>query len=246
MIRVALCDDDSCALNKALELLDRYGRERNREIVHTIFYSPLELLARVEGGVRFDILFLDILMPGQNGIETAEELRQFDSNVKIIFLTSSADFAVQSYRVDAHSYQLKPLKWESFFQVMDSALEKIDLELKDRLILHCKGGIVCIDPKRVEFCEVIHRTLLFHMSSGRVLECIGSLEELSSRLMSYGCFLRPHRSYLINLGYVQSISYRGVTMSSLTEIPIPRGKCGEIKEAFLEYAFQNGQVRVYE
>lgn len=246
MIRVALCDDDACALGETLELLDRYGRERNREIVHTIFYSPLELLARVEGGVRFDILFLDILMPGQNGIETAEELRQFDSNVKIIFLTSSSEFAVQSYRVDAHFYQLKPLRWEGFSRVMDSALEKIDLELKDRLILHCKGGIVCIDPKRVEFCEVIHRTLLFHMSSGRVLECIGSLEELSSRLEPYRCFLRPHRSYLINLGYVQSISYRGVTMSSLAEIPIPRGKCGEIKDAFLEYAFQNGQVKVYE
>lgn len=246
MIRAALCDDDACALNETLEFLDRYGRERNREIVHTIFYSPLELLAKLEGGVRFDILFLDILMPGQNGIKTAEEIRQFDNNVKIIFLTSTSEFAVQSYRVGAHFYQLKPIQWDSFFRVMDSAVEKIDLELKDRLILHCKGGIVCVDPKRVEFCEVIHRTLMFHMSSGRVLECIGSLEELSGCLASYGCFLRPHRSYLINLGYVQSISYRGVTMSSLAEIPIPRGKCGEIKDAFLEYTFQNSRVKVYE
>lgn len=82
------------------------------------------------------------------------------------------------------------------------------------------------------------------MSSGKVLESTGSLDELSRRLMPYGCFLRPHRSYLIHLGYVQSISYRAITMVNLTEIPIPRGKYSEIKDSFLTYAFRNGQVKL--
>lgn len=244
MIHIAFCDDSASALSEALSLLDRYRRERDREIVHTAFRSSVELLAEIERGVRFDVLFLDILMPGQNGIETAAEIRQYDSNMKIIFLTSSAEFAVQSYAVEAYFYQLKPLRWESFSRVLDSALERCARERENRIILHCKSGITSLDPQRLEFCEVIHRTLLFHLSSGRVLESAGSLDELSRRLEPYGCFLRPHRSYLVHLGYVQSISYRAVVMSSLTEIPIPRGKYNEIKDAFLAYAFRNGQVKL--
>lgn len=244
MIRVALCDDDVSALKETMGYLDRYRTQRKREIVHTAYRSPVELLADIEQGVRFDVLFLDILMPGQNGIETAAEIRSYDQAVKIVFLTSSAEFAVESYAVDAYFYQLKPLGLEEFFRVMDSALETCAQEQESRLLLHCKNGIVSLALSRLEFCEVIHHTLLFHLSSGKVLESIGSLDELSQKLTPYGCFLRPHRSYLIHLGYVQSISYRSVTMSSLTEIPIPRGKYNEIKEAFLSYAFQNGQVKL--
>lgn len=244
MIKIALCDDDVSVLKETQEFLDRYHRERGQEIVCAAFRSSVELLSEVERGVRFDVLLLDILMPGQNGIETAEEIRSYDRNVKIVFLTSSADYAVQSYKVEAYFYQLKPLQWEKFSQVMDSVLETCKQERKNKLLLHCRSGITSLDPDHLEFCEVIHRTLLFHLPSGKVLESTGSLDELSRRLAPYGCFLRPHRSYLIHLGYVQSISYRGVTMSSQTEIPIPRGKYNEIKDSFLEYAFQNGQVKL--
>lgn len=242
MVRLAFCDDDVSALGEIQAYLDRYRVERNREILYTAFCSPLELLERIEKGERFDVLFLDILMPGQNGIEAAAEIRERDSGVKIVFLTSSAEFAVQSYQVDAHFYQLKPLNWDSFSRVMDSALEKCELEREQRLLLRCRGGLASIGLGHLEYCEVIHRTLMIHLSSGKVLESSGSLDELESRLEPYGCFLRVHRSYIVNMDYVRSISYRAVVLASLTEIPIPRGKCGEIKDAFMAYAFRNGQV----
>ena len=244
MIRAAFCDDDVGALGRMQTFLDRYSRERRREIVYTAFHSPIELMAEIERGTRFDVLFLDILMPGENGIEAAAEIRVYDRNVKIVFLTSSPEFAVESYEVEAYFYQLKPLRWENFSRVMDSALEKCEQEWKTGLILQGKSGIFRLDPGQLEFCEVIHRTLLFHLASGKVLESTGSLDEASRRLAPCGCFLRPHRSYLIHLGYVQNISHRTVTMSSLAEIPIPRGKYNEIRDAFLAYAFRNGQVKL--
>ena len=81
MIKAAFCDDDIPALKEIRGFFDRYRRERNREIVHTAFRSPLDLLAEIERGTRFDVLFLDILMPGQIGIEAAAEIRGYDSNV---------------------------------------------------------------------------------------------------------------------------------------------------------------------
>ena len=84
----------------------------------------------------------------------------------------------------------------------------------------------------------------FNLDSGKVLESSGSLDELSRQLAPYGCFYRPHRSYLVNLEYVQTLSYRAITLACLAEIPIPRGKYNEVKSAFLDYAFQKGQVTV--
>lgn len=244
MIKIAFCDDDISVLNELQVLLDRYRVEQNREIGYTAFHSPLDLLAEIERGTRFDILFLDVLMPGENGIDTAAEVRNYDSDVKIIFLTSSAEFAVQSYSVGAYFYQLKPIWAESFYHLMDSVLATCEKEQMSSLILRCKSGITRIDLRQLEYCEVIHRTLFFHLTSGKVLESIGSMDELCNRLEPYGNFLRPHRSFLINLEYVQNLSTYAITMSCLTEIPIPRGKYNEIKNAFLEYAFQNRQVMI--
>ena len=66
--------------------------------------------------------------------------------------------------------------------------------------------------------------------------------ELCKKLEQSPGFLRCHRSYLINMDYVQSLSYQSITMDCGTEIPLPRGKYAEVKEAYLEYAFQNRKV----
>lgn len=244
MVKIAFCDDDLSVLNDIRVLLDQYRVERNQEIDYAAFQSPLDLVAEIERGTRFDILFLDVIMPGETGIDAAAEIRNYDSNVKIIFLTSSTEYAVQSYTVGAYFYQLKPIWAESFFRLMDSAVSTCEKEQSDSLILRCKSGITRIELKHLEYCEVIHRTLFLHLTSGRVLESTGSLDDLGKQLEPYGRFLRPHRSYLVNLDCVQSISSRAITMSCLTEIPIPRGKIQEIKDAYLEYAFQNRQVTV--
>ncbi|MBO5278754.1 MAG: response regulator transcription factor [Lachnospiraceae bacterium] len=244
MVKLAFCDDDLSVLNDLRVLLEQYSVKRNQIIDYIAFHSPLDLLAEIERGTRFDILFLDVLMPGENGINVAAEIRSYDSNVKIIFLTSSAEFAVQSYTVNAYYYQLKPICAESFFRLMDSVFSLCEKEQTNSLLLRCKSGITRIKSTQMEYCEVIHRTLFIHLTNGKVLESIGSMDELSKRLASCGNFLRPHRSYLVNLEYVQNLSYRAITMSCLAEIPIPRGKYNEIKNAFLEYAFQNRKVTI--
>lgn len=244
MVKIALCDDDTGTLNRLCALLRRYCKVRGKEIDAAAFDSPLELLCEIERGVRFDVLFLDILLPGENGIHTAQEIREYDSNVKIIFLTTSSEFAVQSYTVDAYYYQLKPIEEEQFFCLMDSVLDACEKEESESLVLQCKNGVTRIRLRDLEYCEIIHRTLQLHLSNGAIYESIGSLDGFSQQLEPYGGFLRVHRSFIINLEYVQDISYKAVTMSCLTKIPIPRGKYKEIKDAFLEYAFVHRQVMI--
>lgn len=242
MLKIAFCDDDFSVLAQLRELLDQYQVEHDRSLFCEAFHSPLDLMAEIERGSRFDILLLDVVMPGENGIDVATEIRAFDSHAKIIFLTSSSEYAVQSYTVGAFFYQLKPIREESFFRLMDSVISTCEKEQSDSLILQYKNGVTRLELKRLEYCEVIHRTLFFHLSNGQVLESIGSLDDLCRHLEPYDCFQRVHRSYLVNLEYIQSISARTITMFGSAEIPLPRGKYQEVKDRYLEYAFQTGRV----
>lgn len=242
MIKIAFCDDDMEVLHQMNELLDRYRVERNEDITYAAFQSPFELLTEIEKGIRPDILFLDVVMPGQNGMDVAKEIRQYDTNMKIIFLTSSPEFAVESYSVGAYFYQLKPIWEESFFRLMDSVLAECEKKKKNSLILRSKDGITRIDLQQLEYCEVLGRKLLFHLENGAVLESAGSLDDLAVQLMQYSNFFRPHRSFLVNMEYIQNISSRSIKMVNDAEIPIPHGKCSEIKNTYMEYAFNGEQA----
>lgn len=242
MIKIAFCDDDMEVLHQMNELLDRYQVERNEDITYAAFQSPFELLTEIEKGIRPDILFLDVVMPGQNGMDVAKEIRQYDTNMKIIFLTSSPEFAVESYSVGAYFYQLKPIWEESFFRLMDSVLSECEKKKKNSLILRSKDGITRIDLQQLEYCEVLGRKLLFHLENGAVLEGAGSLDDLVGQLMQYSNFFRPHRSFLVNMEYIQNISSRSIKMVNDAEIPIPHGKCSEIKNTYMEYAFNGEQA----
>ena len=242
MIKIAFCDDDMEVLHQINELLDRYRVERNEDITYAAFQSPFELLTEIEKGIRPDILFLDVVMPGQNGMDVAKEIRQYDTNMKIIFLTSSPEFAVESYSVGAYFYQLKPIWEESFFRLMDAVLAECEKKKKNSLILRSKDGITRIDLQQLEYCEVLGRKLLFHLENGAVLESAGSLDDLAGQLMQYSNFFRPHRSFLVNMEYIQNISSRSIKMVNDAEIPIPHGKCSEIKNTYMEYAFNGEQA----
>ena len=242
MIKIAFCDDDLSVLKELSVLTDRYRVERNQDITYAAFHSPLELLAEVERGTGLDIIFLDVLMPGQDGISAAKEIRKYDTSVKIIYLTSSAEYAVDSYSVGAYFYQLKPIWQESFYRLMDSVLSECRRDEENSLILRSKTGITRLDLDKLQYCEVMGRTLLFHRKDGDVLDSVGRLDDLCEQLKDYDCFIRYHRSYLINMDYVQNITSKVITMSDGTQIPIPHGKYSELKDKFFAYFFHKNQT----
>ncbi len=238
MIRIALCDDDPMALKQLQALLQSHVADMEL----TAYMSPLEMMAAFERGHRWDIVLLDIMMPGENGMELAREIRQADGEVKIIFLTSSPEFAVQSYTVGATYYLLKPIAAQSLFSVLDRAVAACQKAQAEKLVLKCKSGIAAVAPSDVVYCEVFGRSLCWHMRDGQVLESRGKLDELENQLSALGGFWRLHRCYLINLRHVQNLTYRVATLADGTSLPIPHGKYNDVKKAYLAYAFEKERV----
>ncbi len=85
MLRIGFCDDDLSVLNTLQVLLDRYRVDRNADLSSAAFQSPLELIAEIEKGLRFDILLLDVLMPGENGMEAARRFAGLTAVLKSFF-----------------------------------------------------------------------------------------------------------------------------------------------------------------
>ena len=170
MVKIAFCDDDIAVVRQIAALLNKYRETRDQPMECHAFESSLELLAAMEQGLRPDVLLLDVIMPGENGISAAREIREYDRNVKIIFLTSSAEYAVQSYTVDAYYYQLKPIREETFFQVLDSVLDECCRSAENSVMLRCKSGIVRVRLEKLMYCEVVGRTLLLHLDNGKTCD----------------------------------------------------------------------------
>lgn len=243
-MKIAICDDDLAFLQELSTCLKQYGNEHNCEIVYETFTNPLELVARIEKGIHYDVILLDIYMPGINGIQCAKDIRNYDSYVEIIFLTSSTEFAIDSYSVRAYHYLLKPLRQESLFLLLDQLTAEIKAREKNILIVKCKNGLVKISLSKLEYCEVINRKIMLHLTNGEEYESGSRMNELEEKLQDFGMFLRPHRSFLINMDYIHTLTTQSIIMESGVKIPVPREKYTQIKKIYMEYVFQTATLMI--
>lgn len=239
MLQLAVCDDNIDELSNMVQLINLYRASKNFSCEYAVFPNGFELVSALEKGKRFDIYCLDIIMPGFMGIDVAKEIRTFDKTAPILFFTSSPEFALESYSVKAINYVLKPISKEKLFFTFDEMLEQIKAEKdEDAIIVKSNEGIQKILISNLVFAEVIGRNVLYHLRSGRVIECTELFSSVCDNLLKYGCFIKPHRSYLVNMQYVDTIENHQITLQTLSTVPVAQGKAKEIKEQYLAYQME--------
>ena len=239
MLQIAVCDDNIDELSNMVQLINLYRTTKNINCEYAVFPNGLDLVSNLEKGKRFDIYCLDIIMPGFSGIDVAKEIRNFDKAAPILFFTSSPEYALESYSVKAINYVLKPISKDKFFFTFDEILERIKAEEKeDAIIVKSNMGLQKILISNLTFIEVIGRNVLYHLRSGKVIECTESFSSVCDTLMKHGCFMKPHRSYLVNMQYVDNINNHQVILQTLSSIPVAQGKAKEIKQQYLNYQME--------
>ncbi len=232
-MHIAVCDDSLEELSRISSLLEDYRRERDSSVTYEAFHSAIELLETLKVR-RFDILLLDILMPGLTGMEAAKEIRLTDREIPIIFLTSSREYAVESYRVGAEDYIIKPARKDEVFPSLDKQLTRLT-QAEPYLTLKTGSGIIKLLFSQIVYVEVTNRTLQFMLVNGEVREAYGYLSDYEEKLLSDPYFMKPHRSYLINLRQVTELDKNGLTTTVRKTVPIARDAFVKVKAAYMKY-----------
>ncbi|HCF91265.1 MAG TPA: DNA-binding response regulator, partial [Firmicutes bacterium] len=132
-----------------------------------------------------------------------------------------------------------PISKEKLFFTFDEVIEQIKAEKdEDAVIVKSNEGIQKILISNLVFAEIIGRNVMYHLRSGKVIECTEPFSSVCDKLLKYGCFIKPHRSYLVNMQYVDTIENHQVTLQTLSFVPVAQGKAREIKQQYLNYQME--------
>lgn len=238
-MRIAVCDDDEREIGHLSELITEY--QLSRGVSHTchFFHNSIDFLCDIKGG-EYDLVLLDMVMPGVSGIKVAQELREKDKNVKLIFVSLSPDFAVESYSVDAYHYLLKPVDADALFPLLDKVGKDVYVQEEQGLVLKNREGVVRLLFAEIEFVEVINKKVSFHLTDGSIREVTAALADFEGRLLSRQEFIKTHRSYIVNLSCVQSVGINCAMTKRGHSIPVSRQRHNPVQNAYMNFLSRTG------
>lgn len=234
MYNIAICDDEeifSSYLHEKLKaLLPSYVSEFRIDI----YESPSELInALISKSKTYNILFLDIIMEGINGITLAKQIRSLGMNSHIVFVTCSKDYAFSSFEVTPVHYLLKPPNNDSLAEALDRIFEQDKVEDVVIVRSHKQSQNVVV-VKEIAYIEIFRTDMNIHLISGNVIHAIGSLREISEQINS-SSFYRCQRSYLVNLQYVFSVKRYYFLLKNSCKVPIAKNRYKEAVEKTTEF-----------
>ena len=154
-MKIAICDDEALCLEQVLELTREYAQQNSHlEISFSTFSSAEDLLESAGKIGGFELYILDILMPGMNGVQLGVALRQAGFDGKIIYLTSSAEYAIDSFKARPFDYLLKPVDQTALFQTLDEALRSVSQQKEKGVIVKTREGSVKLAFDSILYAEL--------------------------------------------------------------------------------------------
>lgn len=238
-MKIAICDDESLCRARVLDIAADYAEERkDADIVFEVFSEPEALLrATLENG-SFDIYVLDIVMPNMNGIQLGQALRNAGVESKIIYLTSSEEYALESFRVRAFDYILKPIEKQTFYSVMDEAIASIHIK-KDRvLVVKTKENSARITFDSILYAELSKRSIVYHLTGGKTVESTTlrtTFTEAVGELLADNRFTLCGASMIANMHHITMVENEGIVFTDTERVFLGKKACRELRTAWNVY-----------
>lgn len=229
MIKIGICEDEK----EMQDLIENHLQNllKNREYKIEKYISGEELLqANFED---IDILLLDIQMGKLSGMDTARRIREVNSKMEIIFITSLIDYVQEGYEVRAYRYLLKPIELEELKKHVLNCINEIEKNKNHYILIKNKSNTYKIYSNEITYIEVQKKDMLIH-TINKDFDVRYSLEKVEKDL-NLDKFVRCHKSFLVNLTYVENIKSNIAILESGEEVPISRYRYKEVKEKFLRF-----------
>lgn len=234
MLRFILCDDDELQLDEIAGFIRQWADTNKINVEISQFTSGKAVLEQFQPQ-RNDIVICDIMMPDMDGLTLANSLRSLRPDFHIIFMSSSKDFALQAYDAHPYGYLVKPCSYEAFSGLLGNLMQKVRMHTLSVYSGHETYKLPITD---ISFVEATNRQTVFNMKDGRSIATRDTLASIQDVLLKYPAFFKPHRSYIINLQYVEHFNSKEISMkNSACLIPIARGLDKEFKEKYFQFMF---------
>ena len=210
MYRILIVEDNPEEQATLRAHLERYASEHDEDFQITWLKSAVEF---VEGSEKTDLIFMDIDLPGINGMEAATLLRSFDSETPLIFVTNLSQYAVRGYEVDALDFIVKPVTYYNFSLRMDKAMRVMRRTTGRNVVVQTKTGMRIVPLSELISVEVLNHNIAYRaVGYDAPLEVRGSLAAVERELEG-GPFVRISNSCVVNMGHVRDIQGNEVRMS---------------------------------
>lgn len=230
-LKIAICDDEANQIEYLSNVVTTWAK-KNRHAVEIKPYSAAKsLLFDYCEEKDFDILLLDIEMPGMSGVELAKAVRKENATVQIIFITGYYEYFSDGFDVSALHYLIKPADERKLMPVLDRAVSNLTYRQRSVLLTSPEGDRK-VSLADIEYVESENVHVAVHTVSGVYRSRI-SLAKFAEQLDE--TFIKVHRSYIVNLKYVKKITRTDITMVSGDLVPISRGMYDEVHAALIKF-----------
>ena len=166
MVRIKILEDDPADRDTLIECLRKYEREQGQNFSITAYDNPSDFMDNYH--MDADLIFMDIELPGINGIETAHQLRAADPVAALVFITNMEQYAINGYEVDALDFVIKPINYYRFSSMMLRALRNLPVRDEKEIILQAAGTIRRMRISQIYYVEIQDHLLLYHTDMGRI------------------------------------------------------------------------------
>lgn len=231
MLNIAIVDDEQVHRDILVRYIEEWKERERCEAEAETFDSGEAFYFAWCGQQRYDVLFLDIMMGGADGISLAKRLREQGKDLTIIFTTGIADYMQEGYEVEAMHYLLKPLDREKVWECLDKCMKRREEDAK-WILLPTEEGLVKTDASKILYAEAVGHYCVLECMEERLQLKLG-IRELARKLEESGEFLFCHRSYLVNLRRVSKVGRQDIVMDSGALVPVSRRLYNQVNDRFI-------------
>lgn len=236
-MRIAIAEDKPDDRNRLVSDLRKWAMENNIPLSPPpALYESGEALLEHFSPEKYDVIFLDIFMEGINGMETARCIRETDQACRLVFITTSAEFAVDSYDVDSSWYLVKPYSYEKLSQALARCGADF-LEQNQCLTIPGKYGGQKLFLHQIVWTEYINRQICIHLENGGELYTRMRQSELADLLLAYPYFCDCMKGILVNLEFIEKLDEHCFLLRNGQTLPISRLKYRDVREKYLDYSY---------
>ncbi|MDE7203106.1 MAG: LytTR family DNA-binding domain-containing protein [Lachnospiraceae bacterium] len=235
-MRIAYCEDETAQAELVRAMIGQWAESRQTTAEVILYESAEEFLFKNEA-FSYDVVFLDIAMRQMNGVELARAIREKDKKLPIAFLTADRTFAIEGYEVRAVRYLLKPVTMDKLGSLLDELLEECEDDAEDMVCITVgeKGIVRKLAESSICYIEVLGHYTQLHLNDSSAVRIKESLAAVAAELHRKELFVKCHRSFVVNLSYVEKISRTECTLSDGTALPVSRSSYQELNERFIQY-----------